>query len=426
MTRIRELDGLRFFAILAVMAVHYRPPFRTGLGFLSLGWAGVDLFFVISGFLITTILVSLCGTPRPYRVFYWRRTLRIFPAYYFVLFALIVLSARSHSGQRLDWHLGSWLFLDSFRNLQKYGTAVISVLHGHPLEKQRLPLGTYFFTEYKDGFSIFWSLSIEEIFYLIWTPIVFHFSRRTLITIGLLAIVLCPCLRVLCHGSQWEFFFFPCRFDTLMIGSLLSILVIALGRGEIRRSTLVGGLRLTGGLALLCLLPLCMHDGLFDHMELRSALSFTAFGYSLLGLMFASIVGLSVLHAESAKWWCRLLRLRPMVYVGTISYMMYMTHILVWVTFYKFLCRLEGRGATPGILVGLLSATGTIVVAGISWRFFEQPILSLRNGNFSVPARALKSDFGLLHPLRQLKLMALRRSRQLPEESAKMMGSSRS
>lgn len=415
MKRVRELDGLRVFAVLAVMAVHYRPPFRPGLDFLSLGWAGVDLFFVISGYLITTILISLRGTRDPYRVFYWRRMLRIFPPYYLVLLFLTAYPAIRNLGQNVNWHLGSWLFLDSFRNLRAYYGSISLFLHGHPLNRQQLPLGNYVFTNYEDGFSVFWSLSVEEIFYLIWTPIVLMCSRRKLLIISLLAIILCPFLRVLCHSSQWEFFFFPCRFDSLMMGSLLALIFIAANQGEVRRSTLVPILGLAGAVSLLCLVPLCIHDGLFRHMELRSALSFTAFGYSLLGIFFASVVGLCVLHAESAKWWCRLLRLKPMVFVGTVSYMMYLIHISVWVTVYKIFFSLGGHGTIPWLLLGLLSTAGTIALSAISWKFLESPILAFKNSSFPFPMRALKREEDLLHPLSRLKRVLIREQRQSAE-----------
>jgi peptidoglycan/LPS O-acetylase OafA/YrhL len=411
MKRVRELDGLRVFAVLAVIAVHYRPPFRPSLDFLSVGWAGVDLFFVISGYLITTILFSLRGTPRPYRVFYWRRMLRIFPPYYLVLFILTVYLAIRNVGQNVDWHVGSWLFLDSFRNLKAYHDSILLALHGH-FDKQQLPLGNYVFTNYKDGFSIFWSLSVEEIFYLIWTPIVLICSRRTLLTISLLAIGVCPLLRVLCHGSQWEFFFFPCRFDSLMMGSLLSLIFIAANQGEILRSALIRGLGAAGVLSLLCLVPLSIHDGLLRRMELRSALSFTAFGYSLLGVVFASVVGLCVIFGESAKWWCRFLRMKPMVYIGTVSYMMYMIHISVWVTVYKIFSRLEGPRMIPGLLIGFLSTVGTIGVAAISWKFLETPMLAFKNYSFPIPKRALQREGELLHPIDRVRRIFIRQQRQ--------------
>jgi len=285
-------------------------------------------------------------------------------------------------------------------------------LQGHPLDRRILPLGDYVFTHYKDGFSIFWSLSVEEAFYLIWTPIVLRCSRGNLITIGLLAVVICPFLRVICHSSQWEFFFFPCRFDTLMLGSLLALSFGAVSEGEVPRATLVRGLNVAGALSLLCLVPLCIHDGLLRHMDLRSALSFTAFGYSLLGVFFVSVVGLCVVHAESALWWCRFLRLKPMVFVGTVSYMMYLIHISVWVTIYKLFCRFEGPGLVPWLLIAFLSTAGTIAVAAISWRFFESPLLAFKNATFPIPRRALKREQELLQTINKLKRVFIREQRE--------------
>src|SRR5215469_9274502 len=90
--RILELDGLRALAITAVMLFHFSPHHNH----FKLGWAGVDLFFVISGFLITGILLDLRTDPSPYRTFYWRRVLRIFPPYYAVLAAVAVIAFFIH------------------------------------------------------------------------------------------------------------------------------------------------------------------------------------------------------------------------------------------------------------------------------------------------------------------------------------------
>jgi peptidoglycan/LPS O-acetylase OafA/YrhL len=77
--RIKELDGLRTFAIFGVFLTHFRPVNQSGFDLLNIGWMGVDLFFGISGFLITSILIGLRGHEAPYKTFYWRRSLRIFP-----------------------------------------------------------------------------------------------------------------------------------------------------------------------------------------------------------------------------------------------------------------------------------------------------------------------------------------------------------
>jgi len=92
MSRIPELDGLRAWAILAVFCVHFRPPGYRISDVLALGWSGVDLFFAISGFLITGILLSLRNHDRPYRTFYGRRALRIFPPYYLAWIVILLLT----------------------------------------------------------------------------------------------------------------------------------------------------------------------------------------------------------------------------------------------------------------------------------------------------------------------------------------------
>jgi peptidoglycan/LPS O-acetylase OafA/YrhL len=380
MNRIGELDGLRFLAILAVLLVHYRPPFRPALDVLSLGWSGVDLFFVISGFLITTILVSLRGTARPYRVFYGRRALRIFPPYYSVLLLLSLAVLLTHSPVTARVMFEAWTFLLSLVGLphQLHG-ALLVLFHGASLSTGRAALDNHLFSSYGDGLFVFWSLSVEELFYLIWAPIVLNGSRRLILTIGLLAIAVCPLLRVLLHTTSFlEFFSFVCRFDTLMIGSLLSLLFIAWRRGEIRRSTLSRGLNTMAVFSLLCLVPLCIHCGLFRHMEMRSTLSFSAIGYTLLGVFFASIVGFCALHAGSAMWWATALRAKPLAYIGTISYTMYLIHIPVWVTLYNLLSVMDGSKAAPGLLLVLLSVVVTLALSALSWRFFEKPILQMK------------------------------------------------
>lgn len=382
MKRIREFDGLRFFAIAGVLLHHYRPPFRPALDFLSIGWVGVELFFVISGFLITTILVSLRGTKNPYGVFYWRRALRIFPPYYLVLSLVCAVQLIRNVHSPLGVTVGGFFLLTSLK-LPIVFHAILSVWHGVQLDSKWIPLSNSFYKNWGDGFNIFWSLSIEELFYLIWAPIVLVCSRRQVQAVSLFAIVFCPLLRVLCHTSSFpEYFIFFCRFDTLMLGSLLSLIFIATSRGEIRRSALNRGLYLVAIASLLCLVLLLVHDGFLNHMELRSTLSFAALGYTLLGFFFASVVGICATHAGAAFWWARALRAWPLVQIGTVSYMMYLIHISVWVACYKLLFRLEARAATPGLMLGCLSAGITVALAALSWRFFEKPILRLKNTSF--------------------------------------------
>jgi peptidoglycan/LPS O-acetylase OafA/YrhL len=117
--RLPSLDGVRGVAILAVFAYHYlgglgRNTSSAGLHalgwFTGLGWIGVDLFFVLSGFLITGILIDTQGQPEYYRTFYIRRVLRIFPIYY--LFVLVFAVLTLFSGCHLSWtHLSLLVYL---------------------------------------------------------------------------------------------------------------------------------------------------------------------------------------------------------------------------------------------------------------------------------------------------------------------------
>lgn len=142
MARIRELDGLRFFAIVGVLAVHYRPPYRPALDFLGLGWIGVDLFFVISGFLITSNLLALRNATHPFRVFYWRRTLRIFPPYYLVLLCLCGLLLYQHQIILTHSTLAAFAFLSSFLTHPSRVT-LTAILHGKLLDSQPVLLDNH-------------------------------------------------------------------------------------------------------------------------------------------------------------------------------------------------------------------------------------------------------------------------------------------
>lgn len=394
MNRIRELDGLRFFAILGVLFVHYHPPFRPSLDLFSVGWVGVDLFFAISGFLITTILVSLRGALHPFAVFYWRRALRIFPAYYLVLLLLCAMQLIENIHAPISDTLAPFAFLTSLK-LNLVFRSIASPWHGPLWATSTFHIDQHVFkhTEWIDGITVYWSLSIEELFYLVWAPIVLLCSRRVVLALSLFAIVICPILRVLCHSlDSQEYFLFLCRFDTLMFGSILALIFVACKRGAIQRSSLNRGLGVTAAASLVCLMLLFVHDGLFNHMEPRAAVSFAAFGYSLLGIFFASVVGLCVTHAGADFWWTRLLRLGPPVYIGTVSYMIYLTHIAIWVACYKLLSRFGGPALAPGILFGCLAAAATIAFAALSWKFFEKPILRFKNPRFLTQGAAPQSE----------------------------------
>src|ERR1700749_1922086 len=114
MRRVREIDSLRCLAVLGVLGVHFRPPLNPRYWSWGFGWAGVDLFFAISGFLITSILLELRGTIHPFRTFYARRILRIFPPYYLILAILLLAAFVFHNHIPTSRILAALTFTSSF------------------------------------------------------------------------------------------------------------------------------------------------------------------------------------------------------------------------------------------------------------------------------------------------------------------------
>jgi len=215
--QIPGLDGVRGLAVLLVIAYHYRLALKSEDVFSkiwihgsSLGWCGVDIFFVLSGFLITGILLDMKGTPHYFRNFYARRTLRIFPLYFGVLavvYLLLPLIARARLAPDYwpfhHWQMWQWTYLTNF------GMAI----HGPPAAMtSQISLGH------------FWTLSVEEHFYLFWPAIVFALSPRQLkaacIFLGGAALIL-RC--VLAFGHLNLIGLTPFRLDTLCLGGLLAI-----------------------------------------------------------------------------------------------------------------------------------------------------------------------------------------------------------
>jgi peptidoglycan/LPS O-acetylase OafA/YrhL len=214
---VPALDGIRGLAILLVMVLHMTqlPP-RTAVdrGFIrvaELGWIGVDLFFVLSGFLITGILLEAKGSPRYFQSFYARRVLRIFPLYYAVLVASLFVLPRvlppdkalrfgSIAGDEIYY----WLYLSNVA-IARAGQPRHGVL------------------------DVTWSLSIEEQFYLVWPVIVLVCSRRALLRAAAGLIVLSLLVRVaLLVGTDLNAFSIyvltPCHLDAIAMGALIAAL----------------------------------------------------------------------------------------------------------------------------------------------------------------------------------------------------------
>jgi peptidoglycan/LPS O-acetylase OafA/YrhL len=226
-SRSAALDGLRGLAILLVLCVHFigdaQPSSaieRAVVKLANYGIWGVDLFFVLSGFLITGILYDAKGAPHYLRDFYARRTLRIVPLYYGVLFVLFVVlpslpsvypSGLAESGQHQAW-------------LWSYGTNIYLAL----AKAWALPYVSHF-----------WSLAVEEHFYLVWPLVVLVATRRGLlracVAISGLALALRCGLSLAGAGDVALVVLTPCRLDALCIGAFLAIAVRSIGLERVAR-----------------------------------------------------------------------------------------------------------------------------------------------------------------------------------------------
>ena len=363
---IPALDGVRGMAILAVCLFHMtvmQPASRLDRAWASaglFGWAGVDLFFVLSGFLITGILLDSKGSPGYFRNFYARRVLRIFPLYYAALFLFVVVlphfqSLRSHALAPTD---GSPLWYWAY--LCNYSIAYHRAFPHGPL-------------------SVTWSLAIEEQFYMIWPAVVLLLSRRQVIraclTIGVLALVTRALLSR--WGADWTSMYVltPCRMDSLAAGALVA--AAARGPGGIR--ALLPMARIVGAVSLLLAAGLFIWIG--NDWQFRAPGQIL--GYSVLAGVFASFLPIAI-TLPARNWRGRFLTSRVMRLFGRYSYAMYLFHQPVRTLLRDRLLKPDHFRAIHGSMlpaqlvfyvVALLLVTG---IAWMSWVCFERWFLSLK------------------------------------------------
>jgi peptidoglycan/LPS O-acetylase OafA/YrhL len=398
MRRIEELDGLRAIAIFGVFADHFRPLYSHAFDLLGLGWTGVDLFFGISGFLITTILMGLRGHEAPYKTFYWRRTLRILPPYYLVL-SLLLFAALAHKEHVIYRQaIRDSLFLSSahFYLVKVVFQRLLHGTVGYSLQSFQRVLGQYYFPEFWPCQAAFWSLSVEELFYLVWAPVILKGSRRTILFCSIAPLLICPVLRGLAHTpSLDEAFGFLFRFDSLAAGGCVALLFLAMRSRRLDNRILERGLVLTIIFCFLAFALLSWYCGASRGVEVRSTWVFNTFGFTLLSLLCASVVGACVRWSGSLLIFSRALRSKPIVYLGTISYAMYLIYLPVYVLIQLILLNFLGKKSGLEmlesniglvILQGVLAILSTIGLASLSWRYFETPILRLKDRKFPTSA----------------------------------------
>lgn len=383
-----SLDGLRGIAVLMVMVCHFgpEPPVRTHAANLiarysSAGWAGVDMFFVLSGFLITRILLASKADPRYFRNFYIRRILRIFPLYYLTLlsvFVLLPVFAHTAAPQPAGSHQ-VWLW-----------TYTANLL----VAERRTWL---FLTPYAD-LNHFWSLAIEEQFYLVWPLVVAFLPKPRLLHLTALGLVASPLLRLVLQRNgavpMTLYTLTPCRLDGLLAGAMIAAAISEPAQWSRLRSLATPALIASAiGLAFIV-----QGNG---PSPISRAMAVP--GYFFVTCFFAAVL-VKVL-AGPETWLARGLRSRVLVTVGKYSYGLYVLHrigVVRWLvdTNPFTLGRLILGGAAArtdltepvGLVAYILICTlVSFPIAIASYWIVERPFLNLKSVFSYAPSSAPSS-----------------------------------
>jgi peptidoglycan/LPS O-acetylase OafA/YrhL len=333
-----QLDGIRGVAILIVLLGHL-ASLNIGFGIGKLGPLppiGVDLFFVLSGFLITNNLLQARGRDHFFKNFYARRALRIAPLYFALLIFVFAianhrLAALSFNAQKVHWQVFA-LYLQNlyYRQASELGPLCLAVT---------------------------WSLAVEEQFYMVWPLLVSKLTIRNLSAVALGVVLVAPIARTIVPLLGYDPYINPiCRMDAMAMGALLSLWCFAT-KPSARKIKSRAVCFFTAGAAgeLIC------HFLGLTHVMSKS----------FVALMFTALLALSLAWEPLGK----VLSGSPLRLTGKVSYCLYLAHPVIGaLVFYKMRGSSLGNSVLRSILIIVLS----YLVAWLSWTLFEAPILSLK------------------------------------------------
>jgi peptidoglycan/LPS O-acetylase OafA/YrhL len=371
-TRIPEWDGIRGLAILLVVFYHYiygtvarntggLPGFITAV--FPLSWSGVDLFFVLSGFLIGGILMDQRESGNYFKTFYIRRVCRIVPLYFIWLILFLILGAVVVSANSSEWlntifgreipHFPHWGY---FLFLQNWFIAKAGVF-GSP------------------WLAATWSLAVEEQFYLL-LPLAMWFIRpnkRFGVFVCLIALV--PVLRTLFflfHSGTFVYVLLPCRADALLLGTLCAYLIreprwfVGLERN---RSWLgvIFAILLLGMVALTAFVR-------GPEISVLNSFEMVTFGFTWIAAFYACL--LLLIATAKTGFLARVFRNSLLRHFGLIAYGMFLMHMVVDCFAHGLILgKSSDITGLADVAVTALAFFATWLLAILSWKFLEQPII---------------------------------------------------
>ena len=352
--RVPELDGLRGLAILLVLAWHLLPPALADApprllhltnSVIRFGWSGVDLFFVLSGFLLGGILLDHRGSTRYFRTFYVRRFYRILPAYAVIVGIFLLLLGTTPS-PAFAWlfepRMPIWSYLTFTQNFAMASAGAFGAQWLGPT----------------------WSLAVEEQFYLM-LPLVIRFvPRRALWIVLTIMAALAPVTRTAlfllgAHGGMSGTVLMPARADALMLGVLAALAL----RSPSFRATLDTRRPLFyGALAVLSLAII----GMAVMGDSQGSPRMLFYGYSVLALFYTTVLLLAV-TADRGETLGQVLRWPVLRRTGTLAYAIYLLHVPL-------------MGLVSGLIpsraiAGAIAVAATFIGAAWSWEYFEKPFV---------------------------------------------------
>jgi peptidoglycan/LPS O-acetylase OafA/YrhL len=332
----------------------------------SVGWVGVDLFFALSGFLITGILFDTLNTPHYFRNFYARRLLRIVPLYYGVI---LVVFAVVHP-PTLAQARPLFLLLTYLQNTPLWwnggGSTLAIELTNH-----------------------LWSLSLEEQFYLVWPVVVFLVrDRRKLLWVATILASFAPIARaiMLAHGAPFAatYNMTICRADSLLTGAWLALIV----RGNLKGTVLKLASSIFA-LAFSACMVIAWNTGNFDWLVNRPI---NLYGYSLIAIASTSFIAMA-LKPDSLT--ASAMNFRPLRFLGKYSYGIYVYHHIIDLGFALTIAKVLHAHIHSKLLyhVAMLVLELPLIlsIAWLSYHFYEQPFLKLKK-YFSGDTRPVPSE----------------------------------
>jgi len=353
-SRIPELYVIRAVAIWMVILVHVVTGFPNPEGALSFlpgsvqvaighGWLGVDLFFMLSGFLITGILLETRERPHYFRNFYARRFLRIMPLY----FTMVLVWALFYH------HYGRYLLMSSV-----FGANLAPVFH----------------VAVPHGPTVLWSLAVEEHFYFLWPLIVLLVDRKKLLWLCAAIFIGCPILRGICAlkgVNPGAIIVLSCfRFDGLATGAAIAIWARS-ARFDRKTAHVIAAICL----AMLCVVTIAgSGHGIFG-TKTPVGLAFT---YTQAYFAFAIPFVLALVYRGTV--WTSILRNPFMQLSGALSYCLYLIHLSIGDGYQALLANRFHLRPTETVLVrAAVIISLSFAIAALSRRFLEQPCLALKS-----------------------------------------------